>query len=278
MKEEYNALFTPWKIGNVEIKNRIVLAPMGGTCIFGWTEPNHFDKEAAWLLKTIAENNCGLVLPGIAPVKDILGGAWLYQHKWKFDQLKDYMEEFHKTGAKIFIQMTAGFGRAMALTSMMTLLGQNDIVNKIASPIMDPQYLTAAPSDTPNRWTDKMEARALTKKQIDDIVYAFGETARLIKEAGVDGVEVHAVHEGYLLDQFTLPYCNFRTDEYGGSFENRYRFAIEILKEIKKKCGDDFPVSALFRRLHDEGLPLRRQARGGLHRRGPDHGRVRKSY
>ncbi len=65
MKEEYNALFTPWKIGNVEIKNRIVLAPMGGTCIFGWTEPNHFDKEAAWLLKTIAENNCGLVLPGM---------------------------------------------------------------------------------------------------------------------------------------------------------------------------------------------------------------------
>lgn len=246
MKEEYNALFTPWKIGNVEIKNRIVLAPMGGTCIFGWTEPNHFDKEAAWLLKTIAENNCGLVLPGIAPVKDILGGAWLYQHKWKFDQLKEYMEEFHKTGAKMFIQMTAGFGRAMALTEMMTMLGKNDIINKIASPIMDPQYLTAAPSDSPNRWTDKMEARALTKKQIDDIIYAFGETARLIKEAGVDGVEVHAVHEGYLLDQFTLPYCNFRTDEYGGSFENRYRFAVEIVKEIKSKCGDDFPVSLRY--------------------------------
>ena len=196
MKEEYNALFTPWKIGNVEIKNRIVLAPMGGTCIFGWTEPNHFDKEAAWLLKTIAENNCGLVLPGIAPVKDILGGAWLYQHKWKFDQLKEFMDEFHKTGAKMFIQMTAGFGRAM--------------------------------------------------KQIDDIIYAFGETARLIKEAGVDGVEVHAVHEGYLLDQFTLPYCNFRTDEYGGSFENRYRFAVKIVKEIKSKCGDDFPVSLRY--------------------------------
>ena len=246
MKEEYNALFTPWKIGNVEIKNRIVLAPMGGTCIFGWTEPNHFDKEAAWLLKTIAENNCGLVLPGIAPVKDILGGAWLYQHKWKFDQLKEFMDEFHKTGAKMFIQMTAGFGRAMALTEMMTMLGKNDIVNKIASPIMDPQYLTAAPSATPNRWTDKMEAKALTKKQIDDIIYAFGETARLIKEAGVDGVEVHAVHEGYLLDQFTLPYSNNRTDEYGGSFENRYRFAIQIINEIKSKCGEDFPVSLRY--------------------------------
>ena len=104
MKQEYQPLFTPWKIGNCEIKNRIVLAPMGGTCIFGWTEPNHFDKEAAKLLKTIAENNCGLVIPGIAPVKDIMGGAWLYQHKWKFKQLREFMDEVHKTGAKLFIQ------------------------------------------------------------------------------------------------------------------------------------------------------------------------------
>ena len=255
MKEEYNALFTPWKIGNVEIKNRIVLAPMGGTCIFGWTEPNHFDKEAAWLLKTIAENNCGLVLPGIAPVKDILGGAWLYQHKWKFDQLKEYMEEFHKTGAKMFIQMTAGFGRAMALTEMMTMLGKNDIINKIASPIMDPQYLTAAPSDSPNRWTDKMEARALTKKQIDDIIYAFGETARLIKEAGVDGVEVHAVHEGYLLDQFTLPYIR-RILREPLSFRGRDRQRDQ--EQMRRRLPG---LPALFRRLQDERLPCRRHAR-----------------
>ena len=67
------------------------------------------------------------------------------------------MEEFHKTGIKMFIQMTAGFGRAMALTEMMTMLGKNDIINR-SRPIMDPQYLTAAPSDSPNRWTDKMEA------------------------------------------------------------------------------------------------------------------------
>ena len=75
MKQEYEALFTPWKIGNLEIKNRIVLAPMGGTCIFGWMEPtgSHFDKEAARLLLKIAKYDCGLVIPGIAPVKDILG-------------------------------------------------------------------------------------------------------------------------------------------------------------------------------------------------------------
>ena len=94
MKQEYEALFTPWKVGNLEIKNRIVLAPMGGTCIFGWMEftGNHFDKEAAKLLHTVAKNNCGLVIPGIAPVRDALGRKWLYQNKRKFKQLADFME------------------------------------------------------------------------------------------------------------------------------------------------------------------------------------------
>ncbi len=66
-----------------------------------------------------------------------------------------------------------------------------------------------------------------------EFVDAFGKTAKLLQEAGVDGVEIHAVHEGYLLDQLTLPYVNKRTDEYGGSFENRYRFAVEIVQEIE---------------------------------------------
>ncbi|MDO5448502.1 MAG: FAD-dependent oxidoreductase [Clostridia bacterium] len=246
MNKDYEALFTPWKIGNVEIKNRIVLAPMGGTCIFGWCEPNHFDKEAAYLLKTIADNNCGLIIPGIAPVKDIMGGAWLYQHKWKFNQLKKFMDEVHKTGAKLFVQMTAGFGRSMALSAMMTMMINNKVIGTIAKPIMDPEYLTTAPSALPNRWAEDITTKEMTKEQIEKIIYAFGETARLCKEAGVDGVEVHAVHEGYLLDQFTLPYTNFRTDEYGGSFENRYRFPVEIVKAIKASCGEDFPVSLRY--------------------------------
>ena len=248
MDKQYEALFTPWKIRDLEIKNRIVLAPMGGTCIFGWMEPtgSHFDREAARLLYNIAKNNCGLVIPGIAPVKDMLGGKWLYQNKRKFKELKAFMDEFHKTGAKMFIQMTAGFGRSMALTAPLAMLAKNKVLNTIASPIIDAEYLTAAPSVLPNRWADDVMTRPVTVKEIKDIIYAFGETARLIKEAGVDGVEVHAVHEGYLLDQFTLPYSNNRTDEYGGSFENRYRFAVEIVKEIKSKCGEDFPVSLRY--------------------------------
>ncbi|MBR2545352.1 MAG: 2-enoate reductase, partial [Erysipelotrichaceae bacterium] len=246
MKQEYDVLLTPWKIGNLEIKNRIVMAPMGGTNIFGWTEPSHFDQEAAKLLMTVADNNCGLIFPGVATVRDIIGNAWLYQRKGKFRQLKKFMDELHKTGAKMFIQMSAGCGRSFALNDMMVSLLKNKVLGTIAKPILDPEYNSLAPTATPNRWADGITSKEITKEQIAEIVYAFGETARLCKEAGVDGVEVHAVHEGYLLDQFTLPYVNRRTDEYGGSFENRYRFAVEIVKEIKKKCGDDYPVSVRY--------------------------------
>ncbi len=232
MKQEYEALFTPWKVGNLEIKNRIVLAPMGGTCIFGWMEPggSHFDKEAARLLLKIAKHDCGLVIPGIAPVKDMLGGKWLYQNPGKFKQLAGFMDQVHETGAKMFVQLTAGFGRSFALTEPLKMLIQNKKLGAVAKPYIDPEYLTAAPSVLPNRWADDVMTRPLTVDEIHDIIYAFGETARLCKEAGVDGFEVHAVHEGYLLDQFTLGYTNHRTDEYGGSFENRYRFAVDIVQ------------------------------------------------
>ena len=86
----------------------------------------------------------------------------------------------------------------------------------------------------------------MTVPQIEEIIDAFARTALLCKEAGVDGVEVHAVHEGYLLDQFAMKYTNHRTDAYGGSFENRYRFAVEIVKAIKAVCGQDYPVSIRY--------------------------------
>ena len=70
MKKEYEALFTPWKIRNLEIKNRIVMCSMGGTSIFGWMEPNHFDKEAARFLLERARNNVGLILTSIDPLRE----------------------------------------------------------------------------------------------------------------------------------------------------------------------------------------------------------------
>ena len=246
MNEKYAPLFTPFKIGNVEIKNRIVQCSMGGTSLFGWLEPCHFDKEAAYFLLQRAQKGVGLVLPGMQCVRDTMGRRWLYQNKRMFKQLKEYMVEYHKTGSKLFIQLAAGFGRSMAVTPWMVVLNKNPILNKIASPIVDVSYSCASASATPNRWQEDMLSRPMTVKEIREMVEAFGKTAKMLRDAGVDGVEIHAVHEGYLLDQFTIANWNHRTDEYGGSFENRFRFPVEIVQEIKRQAGSDFPVSLRY--------------------------------
>ena len=246
MDQKLAPLFTPWKIGNCEIKNRIVLTSMGGTDLFGWMEKNHFDKDGAKFIMEVAKNNVGLILPGCQPVYNPMFGQWLYKNKKMYDDLKKWMPEFHKTGAKLFVQLTAGFGRSFTISSMMEGLYTNPVLKVLSKPFMNLDKITASASPSPNRWSDKVPSRAMTKAEIREMVDAFAKTAKLLQDAGVDGVEIHAVHEGYLLDQFTLKYVNKRTDEYGGSLENRYRFAAEIVQAIKKVCGDDFPVSLRY--------------------------------
>ena len=246
MDEKYSALFTPWKIGNVEIPNRIVQCSMGGTSLFGWLEPCHFDKEAANFLLTRAKDGVGLVLPGMQCVRDTMGRRWLYQNKKMFKELADYMVEYHKTGSKLFIQLAAGFGRSMAVAPWMVTLNNNKLLGALARPVIDVSYCCASASATPNRWQEDMLSRPMTVEEIHEMVDAFGKTAKLLREAGVDGVEIHAVHEGYLLDQFTIANWNHRTDEYGGSFENRFRFPVEVVQSIKRQAGADFPVSLRY--------------------------------
>ena len=246
MNPKYEALFTPWKIGNVEIPNRIVQCSMGGTSLFGWMEPSHLDKEAAYFLLNRAQDGVGLILPGMQCIKDPILGRWLYQNDKMFKDLEVYMKEFHKTGSKLFIQLAAGMGRSMAITKPMVTLLKHPLLGKIASPIADLDYITASASATPNRWYEEIKSRPMTIQEIHDQVDAFAKTAKKLMDAGVDGVEIHAVHEGYLLDQFTISNMNYRTDEYGGSFENRYRFPVEIVQAIKAACGNDFPVSLRY--------------------------------
>ena len=246
MDKQLEPLFTPWKIGNCEIKNRFVLTSMGGTNLLGWMEKNHFDEAGAEFLMEVAKNNAGLLLPGCQPVYNPMYGQWLYKNDKMYEDLAKWMPEFHKTGAKLFVQLTAGFGRSFTISKMMEALYTNRFLRFISKPIMDLDKITAAPSPCPNRWSDKVPSRAMTKAEINEFVDAFAKTAKKLQDAGVDGVEIHAVHEGYLLDQFTLKYINKRDDEYGGSFENRYRFAVDIVKAIKKACGKDFPVSLRY--------------------------------
>ena len=248
MDQKYEALFTPWKIGNVEIKNRIVMCPMGGTSLFGWFELGgcHFDKEAAKLFLERANNNVGLIIPGIAPLRDTFWGKWLWQNPKMFEELKEFMDEIHKTGAKLFVQLTAGMGRSWAITELVAPLHRNKFTRALVKPILDTSHELASPSPQPSRWAHDIICPEMTVEQIHEIIEAFAKTAKLCRDAGVDGVEVHAVHEGYLLDQFAIEFFNKRTDEYGGSFENRYRFAAEVVKAIKESCGDDYPVSLRY--------------------------------
>lgn len=246
MDEKLQPLFEPWKIGNCEIKNRIVMTSMGGTSLFGWMEINHFDKEAAKFLLDKAEHDVGLILPGIQPVYNPMLGQWLYKKKSMYKKVKPFMDEVHSHGAKLFVQLTAGFGRSFTISPTMEKLYTNKFLRALSKPVMNFDKICASSSPSPNRWSDKVPSREMTIKEIHHFIEAFAKTSKLLKEAGVDGVEIHAVHEGYLLDQFTLRYVNKRTDEYGGSFENRYRFPVEIVKAIKKECGEDFPVSLRY--------------------------------
>ena len=139
---------------------------------------------------------------------------------------REMTERVHAYGSKIFLMMSAGFGRVTIPTN----LGE---------------FPPVAPSAIPHRWLDKI-CRPLTVEEIHSIVKSFGDGAYNAMRAGFDGVEIHAVHEGYLLDQFAISMFNQRTDEYGGSLENRLRFAREVVEEIKSRCGKDFPVALRF--------------------------------
>ena len=140
MDAKYEALFTPWKIGNVEIKNRIVMCPMGGTSLFGWFELTGcgFDKEAAKLFLERAQNNVGLIIPGIAPLRDTFWGKWLWQNPKMFEELKVFMDEIHKTGAKLFIQLTAGMGRSWRSPNWLALCIRISLPGPLSSPSSTP--------------------------------------------------------------------------------------------------------------------------------------------
>jgi len=120
-----------------------------------------------------------------------------------------------------------------------------------------------APSPVPCR-LQKQKTRALKTEEIKELVIEFGAAARRVQLAGADGVELHGAH-GYLIQEFLSPYTNRRTDEYGGSFENRMRFITEIIAEIRRQCGKDFPIIArisvdeFYREIGDpadEGITL----------------------
>ena len=240
----YNSLFTPMNIGKCQIKNRVVITAMEGTGIVENMFGPKFNPKCRDYYLNLAKNDVGLLIPGMLPVYSMMMGKWTHKAPKEFEKARGLIDEIHSYGSKVFFQIGAGFaGRNYTLVDKLIPVAENKVLKKVLNPIVHLNEMMVGPSDgTPMVWAPQLSTRGLTKEEIKAYIDGYAKTAKLCKDNGIDGVEVHAVHEGYLMDQFTTKYTNKRTDEYGGSFENRYRFAIEVVKAIKKECGDDYPV------------------------------------
>lgn len=239
MKKEFEVLFTPYKIGNLEIPNRFVVPPMSFTDFITWSNFGKSENKIEDFLYKKAKDGVGCFVFGCLMVfNQENGNEWLYEHPENFSHVKGVMEELHKYGTKGIQQLGLGSGKAfLCPPPLMAKYG----VDKAVTDNID-LMMASADAGMPNRWVPDRKSTYMTKERIHDIIHALAETAYLCKINGIDGVEVHASHEGYMLDQFIAPYTNHRTDEYGGSLENRLRFACEIVKAIKERCGEDYPV------------------------------------
>jgi len=220
MTKKFEHLFSPIQIGKLKIKNRTAMMAMAVFSKRMMNQDGSFTKDGADYFITRAKGGVGLLISGLIGVIGYTDRPFINKDPESYIKNQRYlMDGIHKYGAKMFIQLTAGTGR-------------------VTKDPKDP----VAPSQLPNVWDPTIIHREMTKEEIHNMVKAFGQGALNVKRAGGDGVEIHAVHEGYLLDQFSQSITNQRTDEYGGSLENRLRFTCEIVQEIKRVCGQDFPV------------------------------------
>lgn len=229
MTTHYPHLFSPIQIGGVTIPNRIAMMPMG---VFSPRLMNlkigAYTKDGADYYIARAKGGTGLIITGLIPVIPMP-----YMNPVNFpdefvEQMKYLTNGIHEQGSKIFIQLTAMTGRSAHIEDEASL------------------KMLPAPAPIQNVWDPTIKNRGITKEEIKQYVKNFAQAAYLVKQAGGDGVEIHAVHEGYLLDQFAIGFFNRREDEYGGCLENRLRFPKEIVEAIKEKCGKDFPVSVRY--------------------------------
>ena len=254
----YDMLFSPMKIGNVEIKNRIVMAPM---CM-GFGQYNGCATETMMnYYEERAKGGVGLIFTEITRINDITGASSFGQlgmsHDYQIPALKEMADRIHKHNCKVMVELHHPGRQNLGL-----MIGTVPICN-IGSKLLGNMYTkiltgavippgkvlqdkdivprTVAPSKCEKSKMSESVISELSKKEIKKLICQFVEGAVRVQKAGCDGVELHASH-GYLIQQFLSPNTNKRTDEYGGSLKNRMRFLLEIIDGIRKNCGKDFPI------------------------------------
>lgn len=215
----YDKLFEPGKIGSLELKNRFIMGAMGvGFAELGGTPT---DRTVAYY-EARAKGGYGLIITEVSRVQED-EFCTPFEPSFADDKhipaWRKVTDAVHAAGGRIFPQLHQP-GRQYTKS----ILGhQVSAPSPLACPIFD---------EVPHE---------LTTEEVWHNIHLFGDAAVRAKKAGFDGVEIHAGH-GYLVQQFLSQFTNRRFDEFGGSLENRARFACEIVKDIKRRCGADYPV------------------------------------
>jgi 2,4-dienoyl-CoA reductase-like NADH-dependent reductase (Old Yellow Enzyme family)/thioredoxin reductase len=216
---KFEKILEPIQIGKITLKNRFVMPPM--VTNYAADDGAVTERFKAYH-QTRAKGGVGLIITEAAYIHPNAKGFknQVGIHKDELVAgLKELTEAVHKYGAKIAVQLYhAGRQTTSKVTGMSVV----------------------APSPIPCPVKQEMP-KELSLEEIKDLVEAFGAAARRAREAGFDAVEIHGAH-GYLLNQFLSPYSNKRTDEYGGTLENRMRFPLEVIKRVKEEVGQSLPI------------------------------------
>ena len=216
-------IFEEARIGNVSLKNRLVRSAMWENLA---TEQGGVTERLLDIYENLAKGGVGLIITGYAfvtPDERPNPGMMGMHDDAMIDQFKRLTDMVHQHGGRVVMQIAYGGSQTNYQTEGRVIWGPSEVAD-------------LAFGVTPT---------AMSKDDIRTLVRAFGAAAARVKAAGFDGVQVHGAH-GYLLSQFLAPYYNRRTDEYGGSIENRARIIEEVYQEIRRQVGDDFPVLLKF--------------------------------
>ena len=221
----FEYLFKPLLIKKVTLRNRIVLPPMNTN----YAEPDgSVNERFKRYYVERGKGGAGLLIVSSAYIdpaaKKRVGALLLHEDRF-IPKLKDFTDAIHATGAKVLQQLNHNGRLITSSKELKTALTGAAAVG---------------PSAVPHLSTGEVP-RVLTVEEIKDLIEKFGQAARRAKEAGFDGVELHGTH-GYLINQFFSLYSNRRTDEYGGSPENRMRFPLEVYRRTRELTGNDFLI------------------------------------
>lgn len=220
MKNNYPKIFEPLTVKRMTIRNRIAMTPMGTN--YGETSGEMSNRHMNYY-SLRAKGGVGLIILENANVEYPVGSNGTSQIRIDHDSFMpryyQLVENLHKNGATVAIQINhAGASASSARTGV-------DVVSS---------------SDVPSKAGGEVP-RPMTKEEILHTVKKYGEAAKRVQAIGFDAVEIHCGHS-YLMSQFISPYYNKRTDEFGGSVENRLRFPRMVLEEVRKQVGSMFPI------------------------------------